>query len=77
MDSARMIGTDTRRHYAFEARRGPFVAFAQESRLHLRSTIAYRAQDCYEALSGLFVTRDGLLVRAAASGRAAMTVRQR
>jgi hypothetical protein len=29
LDSVRMIGTDTRRHYAFEAHRGPFTAFAE------------------------------------------------
>ncbi|MFL5608811.1 MAG: DUF4403 family protein, partial [Gemmatimonadaceae bacterium] len=48
MDSVRMIGTDERRHYAFEASRGPFTAFAEGNQVHLRATVAYRAQGFYK-----------------------------
>jgi hypothetical protein len=48
MDSVRMIGTDDRRHYAFEAVRGPFTAFADGDHVHLRATVAYRAQGYYK-----------------------------
>src|SRR5690349_21369853 len=36
MDSVRQVGDDTRRHYAFQADRGPFIAFAEGRLLHLR-----------------------------------------
>jgi hypothetical protein len=52
MDSVRMIGTDDRRHYAFEAVRGPFTAFAEGNLVHLRATVAYRAQGFYKPLIG-------------------------
>jgi hypothetical protein len=52
MDSVRMIGTDERRHYAFEAVRGPFTAFAEGNQVHLRATVAYRAQGFYKPLIG-------------------------
>ena len=48
MDSVRMIGTDDRRHYAFEAVRGPFTAFADGDHVHLRATVAYRAQGFFK-----------------------------
>jgi hypothetical protein len=48
IDSIRMIGTDTRRHYAFEAKRGKFAAFGRGGRVHLRATLAYRAQVFYK-----------------------------
>jgi hypothetical protein len=48
IDSIRMIGTDARRHYAFEATRGPFTAFAAGRELHLRASIAYRAEGFYK-----------------------------
>jgi hypothetical protein len=52
MDSIRMIGTDARRHYAFEAVRGPFTAFAEGSQLHLRSTVSYRVRGFYKPVLG-------------------------
>lgn len=52
LDSVRMIGTDARRHYAFEAHRGPFTAFASGSELHLRSTVGYEARGFYKPLIG-------------------------
>ncbi len=48
IDSVRTIGTDDRRHYAFEAVRGPFAAFADGDHVHLRATVAYRAQGFYK-----------------------------
>ncbi|MES2177822.1 MAG: DUF4403 family protein [Gemmatimonadota bacterium] len=48
MDSARVIGDDQRKHYAFEAVRGPFSAFADENHLHLRATISYKARGYYK-----------------------------
>jgi hypothetical protein len=44
MDSVRQVGDNDRRHYAFEATRGPFTAFADGNLLHLRATIAYQAR---------------------------------
>ena len=44
MDSVRQMGDNARRHYAFEATRGPFTAFADGNLLHLRATIAYQAR---------------------------------
>ncbi len=48
MDSVRMMGTDDRRHYAFEAVRGPFTTFADGNLLHLRTTLAYSARGFYK-----------------------------
>src|SRR5258707_824506 len=36
MDSVKIVGDDARKHYAFEAIRGPFTAFADGNLLHLR-----------------------------------------
>ena len=52
LDSVRTIGTDTRRHYAFEAHRGKFAAFAQGRELHLRATVAYEARGFYKPIVG-------------------------
>jgi hypothetical protein len=52
MDSIRMIGTDERRHYAFEAARGRFTAFAEGSEMHLRATVMYRVRGYYKPLIG-------------------------
>ena len=52
MDNIRMIGTDERRHYAFEAERGPFSTFAEGSELHLRATVTYRVRGYYKPLIG-------------------------
>jgi hypothetical protein len=48
MDSVRMIGTDTHRHYAFEAHRGTFTTFADGRELHLRATVSYRARGYFK-----------------------------
>ncbi|MEP6733647.1 MAG: DUF4403 family protein [bacterium] len=52
MDSVKTVGDDTRKHYAFEAVRGPFTAFADGNLLHLRATFAYRARGYYKPLIG-------------------------
>jgi hypothetical protein len=52
LDSVRMIGTDTRRHFAFEAHRGPFTAFAEGRELHLRATVGYEARGFYKPIIG-------------------------
>ncbi|HMA25885.1 MAG: DUF4403 family protein [Gemmatimonas sp.] len=52
MDSVHMVGDDSRRHYAFEADRGPFTAFAQGSMLHLRATLSYTARGFYKPIVG-------------------------
>ena len=52
MDSVRMVGNDSRRHYAFEADRGPFIAFAQGRMLHLKATLAYTARGFYKPIVG-------------------------
>lgn len=48
MDSVRMVNGDSRKHYAFEATRGPFTAFATGREMHLRATFAYRARGFYK-----------------------------
>jgi hypothetical protein len=48
MDSVRAINGDSRKHYAFEATRGPFTAFATGREMHLRATFAYRARGYYK-----------------------------
>ena len=48
MDSVKQIGDDKRKHYAFEARRGPFTAFAAGREVHLRATLAYSARGYYK-----------------------------
>ncbi len=52
MERVRTIGTDERRHYAFEAIRGPFTAFAEGRELHLRSTLTYRVRGYYKPIIG-------------------------
>ena len=52
MDSVRVAGNDTRRHYAFVATRGPFTAFADGDVLHLMSTIEYSARGYYKPIVG-------------------------
>jgi hypothetical protein len=52
MDSVRTVGTDTRRHYAYEVSRGPFTTFAEGNLLHLRSTLSYSARGYYKPLIG-------------------------
>lgn len=48
MDSVHEVGNDGSRHYAFEAKRGPFTAFATGSEFHLRATLAYEARGYYK-----------------------------
>ena len=52
IDSVKQIGDNDRRHYAFEAKRGPFTAFADGNLLHLRSTIAYQARGFIKPVIG-------------------------
>jgi hypothetical protein len=48
MDDLRTVNGDSRKHYAFEASRGPFTAFAVDSEIHLRATLAYQARGWYK-----------------------------
>lgn len=52
MDSVHMVGDDTHRHYAFEADRGPFIAFAEGRMLHLKATLAYTARGFFKPIVG-------------------------
>ena len=52
IDSVKTVGDDTRKHYAFEAIRGPFTAFAEGNLLHLRATFSYRARGFYKPVVG-------------------------
>ena len=52
IDSVKQVGDNDRRHYAFEATRGPFTAFADGNLLHLRSTIAYQARGFIKPVIG-------------------------
>jgi len=52
MDSVRMVGNDSRRHYAFVATRGPFTAFADGDVLHLMATVEYSARGYYKPIVG-------------------------
>jgi hypothetical protein len=52
MDSVRSMNDDPRKHYAFEATRGPFTAFALGREMHLRATIAYQARGYYKPRLG-------------------------
>ncbi len=52
LDSVRMVGNDNRRHYAFEAERGPFTAFAEGRLLHLRATLSYAARGYFKPVIG-------------------------
>lgn len=52
MDSVRMVGNDSRRHYAFRAERSRFTAFADGDLLHLSATLQYSARGFYKPLVG-------------------------
>ncbi len=52
LDSLHTVGGDNGKHYAFEATRGPFTAFAEGSLLHLSSTISYAARGYYKPRFG-------------------------
>lgn len=48
----RDVPNDSRRKYAFEARRGPFTAFVVGSQVHLRTTLSYIARGYYKPVLG-------------------------
>jgi hypothetical protein len=48
LDSVRAVKGDGRRHYAFEATRGPFTAFIEDSLVHLRARLSYAARGFYK-----------------------------
>ena len=48
LSQVRDVPNDTRRKYAFEARRGPFTAFVVGSQVHLRTTLSYAARGYYK-----------------------------
>ncbi len=52
LDSVRAVPNDDRRHYAFEATRGPFTAFADGNQLHLRTTLTYAARGYLKPVIG-------------------------
>lgn len=52
LDSVRMVGNDSRRHFAFEADRGPFAAFADSNHVHLQATLAYAVRGWYKPIVG-------------------------
>ena len=52
MDSVRMAGNDSRRHFAFQADRGRFVAFADSNHVHLQATLAYAVRGWYKPIVG-------------------------
>ena len=52
MDSVRQAGDDTHRHYAFEATRGPFTAFADGRLVHLQATLDYSVRGWFKPFIG-------------------------
>ena len=52
MDSVRQMGDNDHRHYAFEAARGPFTAFADGNLMHLRATLTYQARGFIKPMIG-------------------------
>jgi hypothetical protein len=48
IDSVRQVGSDDHRHYAFQAERGPFVAYADGDLVHLRAELSYEARGFYK-----------------------------
>jgi hypothetical protein len=52
LDSVREVGNDSRRHFAFEADRSPFAAFADSSQVHLQATLAYAVRGWYKPIVG-------------------------
>jgi hypothetical protein len=61
LDSVHMVGNDENRHYSYEARRGPFVAFVSAGQVHLRATLSYAAR-------GYFKPRFGPTISAGCGG---------
>ncbi len=52
IDSVHRVGDDDRRHYAFQAERGDFTAFADGRLVHLRATLEYRARGFFKPFVG-------------------------
>ena len=52
MDEVKQVGDDPNRHYAFEAKRGAFTAFASGRLLHLRTTLSYNARGYFKPRFG-------------------------
>jgi hypothetical protein len=52
MDSVHAVPNDDRRHYAFEATRSPFTAFASGNAIHLRTTLSYSARGYFKPRIG-------------------------
>lgn len=52
LDSVHQVGGDARKHYAYAATRGPFVASIAGREVHLRTTLAYAARGYYRAPLG-------------------------
>jgi hypothetical protein len=52
IDSVHTVGNDTRRHYAFQADRQNFVAYAEGDLVHLRAVLSYTARGFYKPLVG-------------------------
>ncbi|HEY0776389.1 MAG TPA: DUF4403 family protein [Gemmatirosa sp.] len=52
LDSARRVGDDDRKHYAFVATRAPFVATIDGGQVRLRTTLAYAARGYYRTPLG-------------------------
>ncbi len=52
IDSVKQMGDNDRRHYAYEAVRGPFTAFADGNLMHLRATLTYQARGYIKPVIG-------------------------
>ena len=52
MDSVHTVGDDDRRHYAFQADREKFVAYAEGDLVYLRAVLSYQARGFYKPLIG-------------------------
>ncbi len=52
IDSVRQAGDDPHRHYAFEATRGPFTAFADGRLVHLQATLEYQVRGWFKPFIG-------------------------
>ena len=52
IDSVRQAGDDTHRHYAFQADRGPFTAFADGRLVHLQATLDYQVRGWFKPIIG-------------------------
>ena len=48
LDTRHQLGDDRRKHYAYEATRGPFTTFVVGSEVHLRTTLSYAARGYYD-----------------------------